>query len=508
MKLLETLDGQISDADATYDEIMTRYGEQKLLLESIQSELLTEKEYADALKLHRNQLDEEMKDLKGILHPIRRCPMEILRYIFEDTFIPRDRYERVTKLQQATWLSHVCQHWRTIVLNTPSLWIEISVNFAQEPSAVRAYWKRAVDRVKSLPATVRLYNIGGTDEKTPRGRWEHREEQEILLTFCNLEEVPFISSLEFEIAEGLPIQDALAWITKFPSGNLDHLAIKGYNSEQPGRVGLWDWSTFLHRFPPFETLELDTLGFITFSPSTPFTSLTELNITDVFAVNILELLRSCPNVAELVVGPCWEGNGTLSVPLTMPALTSLQVYEHPSFPWSGDITFPRLSTLSIWNYNYDRLSEEAIGFIARHPSITNIGITVKEPLLERLADVAPQLTELAVSSEKSSIRALIDWRQADLSGPAFPRLKLFDLQLEYGDTIGLADFETLVSKRCLPLSHEDSQLEEGVRPLKYLTIKLPIGHARSRYMASATTQLMDERVTGLPSNGKISLRWR
>ncbi|KIM23927.1 hypothetical protein M408DRAFT_37680, partial [Serendipita vermifera MAFF 305830] len=95
------------------------------LLESIQSELYAAKQHKNTLKSQKRILSDEMDEIRAVLHPIRRLPVETLRHIFEATLEASDKIE----LWQATQLSHVCQHWRAVVLNSPELWSHITVNF-------------------------------------------------------------------------------------------------------------------------------------------------------------------------------------------------------------------------------------------------------------------------------------------------------------------------------------------------------------------------------------------
>ncbi|PVF98737.1 hypothetical protein CPB86DRAFT_663589, partial [Serendipita vermifera] len=77
-------------------------------------------------------LDCDLQHLKGALHPVRRCPFEVLQMIFEWTVLltatDADISEDLSSVEwfdAATRLSHVCRKWRSIALDTPKLWSKL-----------------------------------------------------------------------------------------------------------------------------------------------------------------------------------------------------------------------------------------------------------------------------------------------------------------------------------------------------------------------------------------------
>lgn len=171
-ELLNSIAIQLSDAEVTCDEIMARHERQLAVLESIQSELYTAKQHKNTLKSQKRILSDEMDEIRAVLHPIRRLPVETLRHIFEATLEASDKIE----LWQATQLSHVCQHWRAVVLNSPELWSHITVNFRKSLKAITSRWNRAVERVKKAPAHIMFYNLGGKPKADTTAE-EHTEDQ-------------------------------------------------------------------------------------------------------------------------------------------------------------------------------------------------------------------------------------------------------------------------------------------------------------------------------------------
>jgi hypothetical protein len=99
-------------ARAAYEEVKHRYEAQYLALQATQSELHVAKELAESLEKTAASLEPEVGQLRGLLHPLRRCPDDVLRMILEEAQLYFD---------DAVTLSHVCQRWRAIAISSPRL---------------------------------------------------------------------------------------------------------------------------------------------------------------------------------------------------------------------------------------------------------------------------------------------------------------------------------------------------------------------------------------------------
>lgn len=138
---------------------------------------------------------QDFDQLEGLLHPIRRAPDDILRYIFEWAAHMTPWPTRVTPLSQ------VCGQWRTIAISTPSLWTYISPPLHKDRSIVSTYWKLAAERIKSLPANVEV----SINEFDPPSNING------LLSSCPLNQIQNISSLDLWADETLLVH-LLTWL--------------------------------------------------------------------------------------------------------------------------------------------------------------------------------------------------------------------------------------------------------------------------------------------------------
>jgi hypothetical protein len=484
-QLSENMITQLKQAKETCEGIQKRYEEQLSILESVQSELHMAQRLVEVLESHIATFEEEMGELKGILHPIRRCPPELLKCIFEFTLPPIDfdaENPPSSRMWQANQVAQVCRYWRDIALETPSLWDDIQVDFRLPPELVEGIWERAVKRVKGAPATVRFDNIGGNEAI----RGLAREEQ--MMRRCNLREIPNLDVLRLTINYNIDTVEALSLITSFPTCKMSSMEIIGYGLTASTSHPDWDWATFLHRFPRARFIELTLYDEnLAFTTSTPFLALEELKLSGGCRTNLFELLKYCPNLQRLSLEFCEETGSPGSQTLIMPNLTHLEL-SYSDLVWDS-IQLPSLSTfLYIDDNPFAELRERVVGFIAAHPSLINLSISAPRFDLVELSGVAPQVAHLTLDVETFSIQALFEWQEVG-SGPTFPNLTTLEIK-SYDDdanyTCSLADFENLVRTRCLPPTHVESNFEANLVSIENLVISAPGGWKDSKYLADAT----------------------
>lgn len=89
--------------------------------------------------------------LEGLIHPIRRAPDDILQYIFEWVCILTE------KPRWGEPFSQVSRRWRKVAISTPSAWKFIQPPLTKGPSIISEYWNMAAERVKSIPAIIRVH---------------------------------------------------------------------------------------------------------------------------------------------------------------------------------------------------------------------------------------------------------------------------------------------------------------------------------------------------------------
>ncbi|KIM22316.1 hypothetical protein M408DRAFT_28784, partial [Serendipita vermifera MAFF 305830] len=118
----------------SYECVHKRYIKQQLEIEATQSELHRIRSLISITEAQRALREAEQRDLLALIHPIRRCPDDILREIFELTICDIAFWSDA--LKKSVDLSSVCQKWRLAAIGTPSLWTKISFNLKNEPEVL------------------------------------------------------------------------------------------------------------------------------------------------------------------------------------------------------------------------------------------------------------------------------------------------------------------------------------------------------------------------------------
>ncbi|KIM24525.1 hypothetical protein M408DRAFT_26994 [Serendipita vermifera MAFF 305830] len=477
-ELSRSINAQISEVQATYDEITVRYESQMAILESIQSELHAAKQHADVLQAHKAIVDNDRNEIRAVLHPIRRMPVETLRHIFEETVDISPR----TKWWQAAQLSHVCQYWREVALNAPTLWNKIAVDFRKSFMTITEYWNWAMERVKMVPVDVHFINLGGK-LKTHNAKRKHNESQLRKVAACSLLQIPVILKLSIDVDSTCSTPEAFAVMTELPTGRLERLRLSGPEDESVIENMSWDWSGFLHRFPHLKFLGLEFLDVLSFSQSKPFSALQGLYIGPSTEFDTLELLCLCPKLERLTIraGRASYTSQQNHPPTTIPSLTSLDVSEEGIFSWDAPLHFSSLSTLR-FDTETRNPPDDFFQFLTNHPSISDLNLDTCQLDLTRLMTAAPQITKLKLTF-KGSFDALLDWTATALQGPAFPKLEILNLGYL---TLELGQFDRFIQTRCLPATHPKSGLLNTCRPLQEWLVRLPSGYVGSQFLAEAT----------------------
>jgi F-box-like len=491
--LSTTLENELSKMKITRSEIRVRYEAQMLLLETIQSELHQTEDFIYILESQKRNLEEEMEEYRGLLHPIRRYPLEILKLIFEMTLLPPGNcvFFKDSRHLGATRLSHVCQDWRSVALSTPSLWTEIRISFRISLRNIETGWNLLAERVKGSPATVFVNDI----RHTPPGRFPandvvvHRE-----ILGLRLKKISIISKLVLSTQCGVPSNAALALLASFQIGRLDCLEITdtGPHSHDPLNLD-WSWFNFLYQLPPLTRLELAGLSKypqnLLASPLA-FPTVTELKLANMQDFPLVDVVRLFPNLLGLEIinltglSPSLDNGECVH-----PHLLSLMVQDVDSFPWVGSFKFSSLYSLHIEDDHEGPRDVGIVAFLAECSTLRKLNIQICNPLLAGLVSAAPQLHELILCVENDNGGSNLD--QGWLTGTEFPLLRRLELQQSRQSSLSLANFELLVERRCLPASHTASLIDANLEPLQMLVIKSVYSVEQtkwieSRYLRQAT----------------------
>jgi hypothetical protein len=457
---------EANEALAVYEATKVRYDLQVILLEALQSQLHAARKTADSLTRHTLSLEEELEELRGLIHPIRRCPDDVMQNIFELVTIPDIGGEH----GEWTWedgpiqLSHVCQRWRDLALSTPRIWSCVSFEITDRSCARKSMVAAFVRRVKHIPAKI-TFSLQFDEVDMDRAAMIVKK-----IPFQQLYHVPNISAINFLIGgETVRPSRILDAVNGFPKKPFDSLTI---NLDSDDHAVSMD--QFISRFHPFRKLVI--VG-ITFGPLTTskldesLVKLEELDLYSVSNVSLLELFWKAPKLQILRVN-CHD-----MVPLpdattssyTLPNLRSIEV-GGGEFPWA-QIICPNLIRLSVAEIGDE--PENVWEFISRTKSITEVMLrAVKSEDLARLARSAAQLERLQLTKITDSLimSVLVNWRDIGLEDPPFPQLYALTLR-EPCRELRPTTLDSLIQARCLAVGHPESTMDGINRVLNEFLIE-------------------------------------
>jgi F-box-like len=452
---------EANEALAIYEATKIRYDAQLLVLQELKSQLYIAKQTADALKRHAWSLDEELEALRGLIHPIRRCPDDVMRTIFESVATLDSRNE-----ERGYWgwdrgaiqLSHVCQRWRDLALSTPMIWGHISFGLYDKHHAMESMAHAFIRRIKNIPAKIMFRLVH--DEENPQDPTKAVKS----IPFHLIYSVPQISSINFVIGQADDTASLLNAVNWFPDKPFGSLTISS-DFSAPEDASLYQ---FLFKFCPFRKLKLEYISFGPvisgdFDGLEAFTEMEALHLHYVHDVPLIHLLQKMPRLQTLEVRGCSvvpTTNGS-APECTLLNLSSLDA--GPSFPWA-QINCPNLILLTVDLREAEAEHEDFGRFLSRAKSIREVKLhDVEEAgFLARLAREAAQLERLHLTraSDSAVMSVLVNWQQFGLTGPPFPQL--LALTLEPSRDLGSLTLDRLIQSRCFPVGHPESTMEKGI----------------------------------------------
>lgn len=375
----------------------------------------------ESVGLFLKRVDTQSRHAKVSLHPIKNCPEDILRLIFEEAVkIPEPR------LRSPFRLAHVSRPWRTVALHTPFIWSYIEFKTMSGTDAIGSLMSHAFDMLRDRPPNI-VIKCQESDDMPD-------EDEAILLEdffkSCDLNRFRQIDSIMFDCIgladEGRVIANKIHY-----SGSLRRLILK-----VPDGYAL-SLTHFFECFPSAQGLELTQKKIprpmVDSEETIPKIHYLWLSGTPT-AFLFLVPLSWLSHLEELTLQNADSAWNSI-IPdeaITVPKLLKLQILDGIESQWRL-FHMPLLNTIVVSN------DSPPLEFLRRHTSLRHLHIDglVSSKYLTTLATACPSLETLAFNGLHSV-----------LERPLFQRLTSVTL---YDVDIGLVNFEEIVESFCLPL---------------------------------------------------------
>ena len=208
-------------------------------------------------------------------------------------------------------------------------------------------------------------------------------------------------------------------------------------------------------FPNAEALEIEHLYSLQVPGHVTYPHIRQLGLANGGPFNLPRILRSLPHLKQLSLAEV-ELEGVDVVPeLTLPHLEYLQLSGEGTGTsnWINKIKCPSLKTLIILDHSMD----DVFDFLASHRSVETLELDGQTGYLAWLDQVHPNLKRLHVGGPYDEF----------VAHDAEPLLKSLETLVVSGDTLTLAEFESVVRARALGRNHPLSQLATHCAPLDF-----------------------------------------
>lgn len=380
------------------------------------------------------------------VHPIMRCPIDILKCIFEACFeTPNLSYKTFST---SASISQVCRHWRAISLDTPRIWsiIDIECSKPTSFSCLQEFWERTYTRIKQVPAYILIRSISTSSKFPYQG--------------IQLDKIPVIEHLMFNVVHDDDYEVLLESLFPMPIGILHTLSVDGCQMSSFGIPINWNVGRLLCRLPQISKLEMTCVPSMHMQ-NLVFDSIHTLIIAFAEEINPIAVLTSVPRVKSVKMHSISDFKTSNVACIRMAHLTSLMISgRNPEdFLWLAQISCPILEEFEVGCK--ERHVEPILSFISVHSTISTLDYRAAWINIVDLETVAPQIRNLSLPYNIDTVVALCKGHFLHLRS-----FKFYDIT----DTIPEFELEELIRSRCLPFNHPQSQISGSISPLQGLKL--------------------------------------
>jgi hypothetical protein len=381
-------------------------------------------EEVEHLRRQISPLREDLDMLRDPIHPIRRCPTDILQCIFEWVVFQSDSTDEWEKI--ATNLSQISYRWRQVVTSTSRFWrypkFSLKKGGLNQPDDFEAYWTRLLGRIRTCKAAIHIKDIDNDDDI-----WERLDK-------CRLDLLPNVRYLRLWINSRAGAE-RLATDERFhpPTCSLETFQIERNWSRFISYSLVLDPGRVLSRFSTITKVFLQDFDFSNFTTSAIFPNTPHLVVERSTNLPLNLLAQVFPNLEKLILFRT-EFRGHTEGTISWPELDLLVAYSTNGIPWHR-LKLPKLTQLIIPEITSN---DGLMDFIPSHPSIRHLHSPKLLGCYSSMAKCAPQMLCLSMPASEAS---------AVLQFPNIVSLRLFQFST---DDLSCELFEEIVRKYFLP----------------------------------------------------------
>lgn len=464
-----TVNQSLANVESLRADLHSQYLRAKEDMESFQAQIHS----LHASKLlfieQRLALDAGIKDLDAMLHPIRRFPFDILSIIFQlvITSIP-DSHETLSRFQEhvgvsrktraAITLASVCQKWRHVTEDTPSLWKDIIVAIPDNPTAGSSLVKflsKSLLRIKKLPPDITILLNDFSHEPELSLQW---------FPFLNLPKINVLRIMS-RGASSITTSQVISLLPRLKAKIL-HLKL-----DCPvGRIHSPVWN-FLNSGTKATvkilSVFLDVHGITTLPPL--WTSVQELYLEHGGIIR-QSLVAQFSQLRVLRIKNSGGMVGTASN-ITFHELRELDVYFDTSIIdtfIAGRWKCPKLERLEISKVDLSR-NPSILSFFSTLTSLQHLGANLH---VKEINEHFPNLKSLKCFLYDQLVPL---YKRQPGEAPLLPQLQRLQFMSEDHYVMNVKTFDALVEARCVPAMSSGVTFNESFRAIEVLEL-FPIRH--------------------------------
>ncbi|KIM21291.1 hypothetical protein M408DRAFT_29668 [Serendipita vermifera MAFF 305830] len=420
-----------------------------LELESIQSERQALERFVATLEDQHKTLQLDIQRFAGLLHPIRRCPSDILRMVFQQLVLVENANWCATPIK----ISHICRQWRAIAVDTPGLWGRIIVPKLHFMALKLPLLRTVFARLRSVAPEIEItvWEVGD---------YRAAVDPSLLFGANNNDLRKSIKLLEIYLpTRSMP--NFIGFTVCWPKW-IECLQIVATGSLEA--ISTFHLTRLIDNFPLIKELRLYNVPELAIEQEMALDSVQILALTGVRVIPPFASLAWLSNLVTLDVTITIFQDDMLDTDINLENLQDIRVNKSDGIPWTRLYT-PQLARMDF--FFGGPFPEDVLSFMKRNQQIRRFAFRSIENNLQVAALVLPELETLEIAGDYQGL-----YDHSTTGSQVLPFHRLRHLLITTYEPESVNDLEYLVAARCPRTPTFDTPFVS----LKTITIRYPEGY--------------------------------